>query len=256
MILNKIKKYPRIAYIHVPKCGGVSVSDAIFSATYPGWMKATSFKSEIDLEASRVTAEVMSEEMQKIRQITLCEFLARKKSRYFSGHTSITTEILDQFATDWNFVTMLRNPVDRFVSEYTYNTHKRSSWAKNDASIEEYLNLPAAEEAATTITRFFTGCNLASLKKLEINECVNLAIVNLQKFAVVGFLHDIDAFQASLGNHLSISTKLAHKNSSPASKVSNELFDDDSLISQVKKLSQMDMLVYEKAVSLFNKNYS
>jgi len=37
---KKMSQYPKVAYLHIPKCGGIADSDGIFSAIYPKWIKA------------------------------------------------------------------------------------------------------------------------------------------------------------------------------------------------------------------------
>ena len=41
-----LARYPKIFFCHVPKCAGVSLSNAIYQAVYPSLLKATRFTSD------------------------------------------------------------------------------------------------------------------------------------------------------------------------------------------------------------------
>lgn len=51
--LKFLARYPRVAFIHVPKCAGVSVYISIYAALYPSFSKALPLTEYIDLNASK-----------------------------------------------------------------------------------------------------------------------------------------------------------------------------------------------------------
>ncbi|WP_226990247.1 hypothetical protein, partial [Paraglaciecola mesophila] len=69
--LRFLKRYPRVAFIHVPKCAGVSVYSSIYSSLYPALFKATPLTEYISLAASKKSAELLNIDMMLAREVML-----------------------------------------------------------------------------------------------------------------------------------------------------------------------------------------
>ena len=75
---NYLSRYPKVFFCHIPKCAGVSPSNAIHASLYPTLFKATRLSSNIDLAGSKVSSELLDIDMTVAREVQLAFFLSDK----------------------------------------------------------------------------------------------------------------------------------------------------------------------------------
>src|SRR4030042_2161170 len=105
----------KICYCHVPKCAGISVSSAIARKFLKLHERILIPNFGVDLEATGRASKITSRPMGNLREELLAYALSLSKYKFASGHIPCRPKLVEEFHKTWNFVTILRNPVDRWI---------------------------------------------------------------------------------------------------------------------------------------------
>jgi hypothetical protein len=234
---------PKIFFCHVPKCAGTALSQAIAQQAYPLHQVLLVPRFSFDLEAVQSASTVCSLPKVDVRQVILSYNLASSKYRYGKGHVYCRPRLVDTYRNEWHFVTILRNPVDRWISEYTYNTYKSHHWAKNTLSLQDYIQSEKGKGTAESFLRYFSSIPYpySGDPKVYIDE----AIENLKRFSVIGTVERFDewckSFETVFGRKLTI----PRINASPKKEVSEQIKNDAFVMDKVASLCDSDMQIYK-----------
>jgi len=239
-------RYPRVAFVHVPKCAGTSAAESLYRALYPQVMKVTRLYGRIDLAASRTAEEMSGVDMMTSRQVALINCLSDPLTRFVSGHVYANPAVVKGFA-DWKFLTVLRNPVDRFVSEYVYNRYKSRDWLKVADDFEDFLASDRARSSGSLLARYFSGMDSARIAS-DPDRAVEASLANLQSFASVGFMDDLQGWMNRLEPVLGARPKMPFLNKSPRPALYEEIEASPDLSARVASLCEIDSRIYEEAV--------
>ncbi|CAD5280356.1 Sulfotransferase family protein [Alteromonas sp. 38] len=245
---NFLSRYPKVFFCHIPKCAGVSLSNAIHASLYPSFFKATRLSSNIDLAGSKVSSELLNIDMTTAREVQLASNLNDKYKKFITGHCRARPEFVDRFGDSWNFITILRDPSKRFVSEFVYNKFKESDWGKHDDEIGDYLESPFARHSATTYARYFSNFTDADEILENENEAIDSAVKNLRKFSVAGTLENLTDWQNKFNSQFSTKIKIDNKNSSPNKSLTSDLYDNAETMERINTLSKVDKAIYQEVL--------
>lgn len=244
-VTNLLEGYPKVFFCHVPKCGGVSLSDAIYQSLYPKVFKASRFVGSIDLKGSKICSEILDIDMMLAREAQLINFLHYKNQVYVTGHCRARPEVTQQFHKNWNFITILREPNKRFVSEYIYNRFKQSSWVKSESEISAYLTSEKAKLSCTTYARFFSNFNDPEEILANKDEAASSAIENLKRFSSVGILEDLESWKTKFNKSFDTRITISSKNTTPNSEEANKIYNDPNIMECIDELNEVDQIIYD-----------
>ncbi|MCW8109505.1 sulfotransferase family protein [Alteromonas ponticola] len=239
-----LARYPRIFFCHVPKCAGVSLSKAIFSSTYPMWLKATRFTGYIDLKSSQTAAELLGVDMMTARETQLVFQLNDPQMRYTNGHCVAHPQVVSKFCNDWHFITILRDPVKRFISEYVYNRFKASEWQKHEDDLEQYLASDKAVSSALTYARYFSGEKDSHAIRANPQSVVDAAIANLRNFSVCGTLEDMPRWQQKFNQTFTTKINIASQNTSPNQQAYRDITSNPEAMERIRLLCKIDYDIF------------
>ncbi len=247
---NFLARYPRIFFCHVPKCAGVSLSKAIYASIYPLWLKATRYTGYIDLKSSQAAATLLDIDMMTARETQLVFQLNDPQMRYTNGHCVANPQVVSKYCNDWHFITILRDPVERFISEFVYNRFKVSDWQKHDDDLETYLASDKAVSSALTYARYFSGIN--DVKQLQVNpgQTIDAALSNLRQFSVCGTLENMSQWQQKFNQTFNTRINIASQNKSPNQQAYRNIASNESAMKKIKELCEIDYAIYQKINSI------
>ena len=225
----------RIIYIHVPKCGGSSFAPALR-------LRYLTSQASIALNQGdprlRGTDAILSD--YGARRHELRAHVAAGK-RLISGHVQYDPHLHEGAARNYRFVTMLRDPVDRFVSHYHYVQRKHPDPGRA-ATLEGFLDTPDAQRLASQYLFYFAGHWQGP--GINIGALTVRASRHLARFELVGDLSDPDDILRGL-RRLTL-TPLVHlrRNVAPV-----PLSVPHKLRPRIEALCAADIAIYESRLA-------
>jgi hypothetical protein len=248
---------PRLVFIHIPKCAGSAVARAIRRAYFPVHRELLSrFRGRpgyaydaIPIEASYETARSLGLNLPEFHAALLFYAMGLPKNGFISGHVPFSRAAADAFGDEWQFITVLREPISRFMSEHFYNRFKTSQYFRIEEDLEPYLDTADARRTSAQLTNFLTGRR--DEYAAPTTEEVESAIDNLRRFAVVGFLENMDRFADDMAARFGRRPAIPHTNRNPAPAETRKREIDPVLRERIAELSAADVEIYRRAQQMF-----
>ncbi|WP_277679576.1 sulfotransferase family 2 domain-containing protein [Gracilibacillus dipsosauri] len=247
----------RVFFIHVPKCGGTSIAKAIQRA----YFLSRIFHKRRGIQPiygtiSKELAKLFNEPIETYRVKLSAYALSIPYNVAVMGHVRFDKSLYDRFSSRWNYVTVLRDPVDRWYSEFYY-IHKAKD--SRDTYVPpptmDYLNSPHAKFIATNYVRFFSSelhfhhfsmKNSSAINEIDWSTPVNSSIENLKGFTLIGFLDDLTTFKKAFKKIFGKNLKIGHHNKNLGYSNYQERVGKD-IHNKVLELCAEDIKIYEWA---------
>ena len=126
--------------------------------------------------------------------------------RGISLHVRFSQAGYDAFADQYKFVTIIRDPVARFLSHYNWSYNKPHAHGRIDEAFDAFLETNRAQRLGATYVEYY--CGLSKDADLRSDAAIAQAVENLQRFSVVGNLADIAAFEQGIHRELGVGIKI------------------------------------------------
>lgn len=239
-------KHPSV-FLHMPKCGGTSLSEAMY-ATVPlnqriGVLDALSTRRAAamlhhgkddlitcheDLENGQATFD--------FREGLLLQHMAWD-TMLIHGHVFWSEKAETFFGARYKYVTLLRDPLARTISNF--RMVQRAGVISDD--LETYLDGPVARRQARVYLRYLTGRN--DIPDADLPEATALAKARIGKFALVGFLDDLDRFLKDYQALFGVRLRIPKLNAAPDSQPDY----DPALLARLAELCAPDIEIWKAA---------
>ena len=201
----------RIVFLHVPKCGGNSIRDALKQAYRWPLTSARRKVFQDRPRRSRRSVAMTGRPVEELRDGMLRYHLCDRRIRLCAGHFHWPQGLRKDFP-EVSFATLLREPVSHFLS--TYYTRREDRGQTEDMKIEEsldaFLDSEPARRIGATFVRFFGG-EIRPESALE-PDVLALAERRLASVEMLGILEDLPGWLGAVEAHTGARLVIGHSN--------------------------------------------
>ncbi len=204
----------RFIFHHAPKCGGTSVGASLrlrYLLSQATVTPESSFRA-FESFSGRTDREQMLIDVLDFREQMLLYWLY-EDIRCVALHVRFSNAAYDRFHNTYKFITILREPVSRFISHYFWSYNKPNAHANIEEELHAFLDTDRARRLGATYVEFFSG--LPKEADILAPEAAEAAVKNLRRFDVVGRLDDLTGFEQAIKGALGVRIKVGHHNKTP-----------------------------------------
>lgn len=174
------------------------------------------FTGRLNARAAHDTAAALDKDDYSLRRELLYYQCAWGDAPFISGHYPFCPKVYADFKNEWDFVTVIRDPVARWYSEYYWNRYKDHDYKATDKDIEGYFASEGGQFNTKLYMNFFTNRTEKTAKATQ--EQLDQALKAAQGFSVIGDISGMQQFKTAMKNKYGRSPYIPKKNTSPAPK--------------------------------------
>ncbi|WP_444889983.1 hypothetical protein [Microbulbifer sp. DLAB2-AA] len=242
---------PKIYFSHVPKCAGSSVYLSLKKDIYTPHRLG---EFDIKLQESKYAADILETSMMSVRETVLAYNLSIKSNFFGRGHCFCRPNLIRNFYHEWNFLTVLRDPIERWISLYVYNSFKESKWSKNTLPLNKYIQSNKGIVAGQTFLYYFS--NLSLTRNPSPADYIEQALSNLQQFSIVGTTKHLHLLANQVSEDFKVNLNIPQINISPNSELAQQIKSETGTLKKIEKLCEYDIELYNRFLDNFGPIYS
>lgn len=252
-----------IFFLHIHKCGGTSIRQAIKSCYRVLDITKDRYLIDIDAEAAFYAAQKSVDQNNfhsdpmhdylplKFRESLLMYYMGQKQIKYIAGHFSFSDKAHQYFSDKYAFITILRDPVKRWISAYFYNRYKQGEHRKIDMEITEFLKSERAQAEGHSYVKLIGGAS--EVGDYTSAQAIARAKENLHKFSIVGCLeyqeNFVKQFEERFGRRLMI--RVLNPSPKPATYQKTKITEE--IEEKIRELCKPNIEVYQYVLDNFVK---
>ena len=240
----------RLLFLHIPKCGGTSIVHAMGACYGPRSMDPSQFY--LDAAAVFETARLFDQHFQQISEKLLLYAMAQKQCRFITGHFFFSEKAHSRFGDQWQTVTVLRDPVARWFSQYYFNRYKHERHYKTDADLEAYIDSQEGIGAGRTLLNVLEGSGRDWGG--DPQQGVRRATANLEKISLVGILENLEQFKTRFRERYGTNLKIGTLRKSPVSGDQVRARVSGAILEKVRHICRYDSQIYQHALRIASTN--
>lgn len=235
----------RICFVHVLKCGGTSIASALRGALplFDRWRgdRVVAINSQV----SARTAQALGVDIMDYRLGLASYFLSFDGVRLLSGHLPCPPQLLDRFGEAVRFITVLRDPVERWISQYLYARHKSGGHFQTTLTAEEYLVSEWGRASGHVYATYF-----ASRGTAPGPGAVAEARRTLDRLPIVAVIEDLRTLTVPFRRQFGRTLALRRERVSPAPEDARRILESEALRRDIRAACAVDIEIYQHAREL------
>lgn len=234
----------RVVFHHVPKCGGTSVGRALRKRYLLSQATVTPESSFRAFEAftGRTDRQQMLVDVLDLREQMML-YLMFEDVRCVSLHVRFSKTAHERFADRYKFVTVMREPVSRFISHYFWSYGKPDAHARIEEEFAVFLDTERARRLGATYSEFYAG--LSKEDDITTPAAIAAAIANLRRFDVVGKIENLAEFESGLKRELGVRIKIGHENKARKHDDKDKVLMSSELRARVNEICAPDVAIWK-----------
>lgn len=252
-----------IFFLHIHKCGGSSINQAIKSCYLTWDITKDRRLVHLDSHAAFNAAQKCIDQtnfpseqtdtyhLLRFRENLLLYYMDQKDINYIAGHFSFSATAYEYFFKKYAFITVLRDPVARWISFYFYNRNKQRGPFKIDTELEAFIESERGQRQGYEYVKFLGGADQAG--DYTSAQAINRAKENLHKFSIVGCLEYQGDFVKQFEERFGRKFKIGVSNQSPKSEPERKSIISEGIKEKVREVCKPDIEIYQYAINNFVK---
>lgn len=266
MFRNPAYRGKQIYHVHIPKCAGDSLVAAVRQQLEP---ERSHIPNAVALYlAARQTRHCRNEDEFETHQLLQKQahllYLMNQNWSFISGHLPYSPLIGRHFGDRFEVVTLLREPLERFISHVVYLIFAQPRTCVEDyasgkvdpaAEVERILFEGIGPWMASNLSLYLGG--LDGQGAVDLAGRVAHAIDALEGCALVGFTHQLERFGRAFGERFGVTLSLDRRNTIEEVQ-GNEILRararsafSGSVLARAKELVAADEALYAAACRRF-----
>ena len=241
----------RVVFHHLPRCGGTSVARALrmrYFLSQTSINAACSYETIKRLGFCNSKSEIIMK-TKDFREMLLFYYL-HSDIHWINGHVRFSIAAYEDFNTIYKFVTVLREPVSRFISDY-FGNYGKQKYSGTELSIREYLECYEGKMQSNCYSEYFSGLPINS--EFGTTLAIDKAKENLDKLDLVGFTNNLDLFANKISSLLGVKVKIGHENTGKVLKNARNMTITPEIKEKITEVCKGDIEIYDYALQRFGK---
>ena len=234
---------PHIFFMHIPKTGGNSTIHAL-RKRYPfNFFLVNAGDSLRAAKRKHGDNYKNFEQCYDLRE-SITVYAMEAGFKCIAGHVPYSRKIFEHSENKHLLMTILRDPVQRFIYKYLYNVHKSGDHCSFEMPFLEYLNSGIGRESACEYLRYLSDGYKPGEEPSK--QMIEKSKENILRFDIIGFLDDMDQFTLDFQQKTNIKLRIPHKNRTRDLLTEKQTFDPE-IIEQIKEVCKHDIEIYQFA---------